>query len=541
MNHTRKTVAAVAVTTLFSTLVLGFQATPALADAKTINWTQSSDLMTMDPSQAADVLSSQLISQAGQGLYRMGKNGDVKFADAKSVETSKDGKTWTFKLRTDLKWSNGDPVTAQDYVYGWQRTADPKNESTSASLMTNMVGANDLISGKVADYNTLGVKALDDHTLQVSLLTPEPILPQVLVGTAFYPQNKTFVEKAGDKYGTTADDSLSNGPFVLKGWNGSNKAYDLVKNPDYADAKKVKPNKVAFQTVTDSTTGYNLYQSGKVDFTTLTATQVKTAKENKNFRELKSARTEYLAFNVKRGVLASKDARQAMQYVIDKETMVKRVVTGSGANSTTFTPMDVAKDPKTGKDFADVYKTDFTSYNKKKAQTLWHKALKASGQKSVKLTLLTDNDDGSKTQAQFLQSQLQKLDGLQVTVKSEPKPARVKNMLSSNFDMVLTGWSGDYADPLSYLGLWTTGAKMDFGQWSNKDYDAAVHAAQSTDALDKTKRMSDLGKADQVYQEDVPAVTLYYPASATLFNKEVTGVQVNTVGAQFDFTKAVKK
>lgn len=119
MNHTRKTVAAVAVTTLFSTLVLGFQATPALADAKTINWTQSSDLMTMDPSQAADVLSSQLISQAGQGLYRMGKNGDVKFADAKSVETSKDGKTWTFKLRTNLKWSNGDPVTAQDYVYGW--------------------------------------------------------------------------------------------------------------------------------------------------------------------------------------------------------------------------------------------------------------------------------------------------------------------------------------------------------------------------------------------------------------------------------------
>ena len=167
--------------------------------------------------------------------------------------------------------------------------------------------------------------------------------------------------------------------------------------------------------------------------------------------------------------------------------------------------------------------------------------MKDAHKQSVKLTLLTDEDDLSKNQAQFLQSQLQELKGLKVTVKTEPKPARVKQMLSSDFDLVLTGWGGEYADPLSYLGLWTTGTKMDFGKWSNKAYDKAVSDAQTTDVQDKKKRMADLGAADKVLQEDVPAVTLYYPASATLMNSKVKGVQVNTVGSMFDFTRAVKK
>ena len=525
--------------TVFATL--GAATLAAHADGKTINWTQTSDLMTLDPSQAADVASGQVISQAGQGLYRMGKNGKVELADAVSAKVSDDGKTWTFKLRDGLRWSNGDPVTAADYVYGWQRTVDPANQSTSASLMSNMVGATDLNSGKSTDFDTLGVKALDEQTLQVSLNAPEPILPQVLVGTAFYPQNKAFVEKAGSKFGTTAEETLSNGPFVVKGWTGSNKTYSLEKNPDYVDAKLVKPDEVTFQTVTDSTTGYNLYNSGKVDFTTLTATQVKTAKSNKNFRELKNARTQYMALNVTRSVLGDKNARQALQYAVNKEQMVSRVVTGSGTNSTTFTPKGVATDPKTGKDFTSAYATDYTTYNKVKAQKLWSKALKDAHKQSVKLTLLTDEDDLSKNQAQFLQSQLQELKGLKVTVKTEPKPARVKQMLSSDFDLVLTGWGGEYADPLSYLGLWTTGTKMDFGKWSNKAYDKAVSDAQTTDVQDKENRMADLGAADKVLQEDVPAVTLYYPASATLMNSKVKGVQVNTVGSMFDFTRAVKK
>jgi ABC-type oligopeptide transport system substrate-binding subunit len=543
MKNATKYMAVAAATTLFSTTVLG--ATPALAATKTINWTQTSDVMTTDPSKASDVASSQVISQAGQGLYRLDKSGKAAFADAKSVKVSDDGLTWTFTLRDGLKWSNGEPVTAQDYVYGWQRTVNPANASVNASLMYNVVNAKELNTGASTDFDSLGVKALDDKTFQVSLTNPYPMLPEVATGMAFFPQNKAFVEKEGDKYGTTAEDSLSNGPFVLKGWTGSNKTYSLEKNPEYVDAKKVKPKTVNFQTVTSSATGFNSFKAGDVDYTTLTANQTKQVKNDKtlkqDYRQIKGARTQYLAFNVTEGVLADRDARQAMQYVLNKKQLVNNVMTGSSTTSTTFTPAALVKDPNSGKDFATAFKTSYTKYDTAKAKELWAKALKKAGDKKVTLTLLTDNDDVTKTQAQFVQSQLQKLKGLTVEVKSEPKPARVKAMLGSDFQLVLTGWAGDYADPMSFLGLWKTGATMDFGKWSNKEYDDLLTAASTTHALNAKKRMADLGKADQVYQKEVPAVTLYYAASSVAMNHKVTGVQVNHVGAMFDFTKAVKK
>ena len=146
-------------------------------------------------------------------------------------------------------------MTAQDYVYGWQRTIDPKNASTSANLMYNIENAKALNTGEQTDLSALGIKALDDKTLQITLVAPEPMMAKILTEKGFYPQNQAFEAKVGDKYGSTSTDTLYNGPFKVVGWNGSNKSYRLVKNKYYIDAKQVKPKEVHFQTVTDSSAG----------------------------------------------------------------------------------------------------------------------------------------------------------------------------------------------------------------------------------------------------------------------------------------------
>ena len=245
---------------------------------------------------------------------------------------------------------------------------------------------------------------------------------------------------------------------------------------------------------------------------------------------------------MKTGILSNQTARQAMQRAINKAAMVKNVMSDSATMSKTFTPVGIVTDPKTKTDFAKVNAVKNTGYNTKEAKRLWQKAMKQEGLKKTSLTLLADNHDSSKNQAQFLQSQLEShLPGLQVTVKTQPKTARVKAMLSSQFEMVLVGWNGDYADPLAFLANWQTGATANFGNWTDENYDAALTAAQTTDVMDNEARMADLGRAEKIYQTQVPATTLFDVTNSVMINPKVTGVQINTVGATFDFTKAVKK
>lgn len=533
--------------TMLSSLVMvatlaGTEVSAAAATAKTINWTQNSALVTTDQSKLNDTASSQVVSQAGQGLYRLGKDSKAVKADAKTVKTSADGLTWTITLRDGLKWSNGEAVTAQDYVYGWQRTINAANASNYAALMYVVKGAKDLNTGVSSDYNSLGIKALDDKTLEISLVSPAPNLPSLMTTAGFYPQNEAFEKSVGAAYGTTADASLSNGPFILKDWNGTSKEYNLVKNPEYVDAKKVKTKKITFQTITDDTTGANLYKSGDVDFTVLSAAQTKANKNNKAYTLIKSGRTQYLDLNTTNKVLATTEARQAVQYAIDKQALVKSVLQGAGTVATTYTPAGVSTDPKSKKDFATAFTTSYVKYDSKKAKSLWAKALKATGEKSVTLTLLADNDASSAKQATYLQSQLEKnLKGLTVNVKTEPKAGRVSAMLSGNFDIVLSGWTGDYPDPVTFDDLYVTGTKMNVGKWSNAKYDAYINAAKTTNILDNDNRMADLGAAEKLLQKEAPVVSLYYVATPSLMRSSVSGVQVNKFGGQFDFTNAVKK
>jgi len=513
------------------------------ATYKTINWTETAQLGTMDQAKSSAAVDFDAMQAIGDGLYRNDKNSTPQLALAESVEKSDDGLTYTFKLRPNLKWSNGDALTANDFVYGWQRTNNPKTASTYAYLFSGIKGADDIQSGKDKNLDDLGVKALDDTTLEVTLDKPMPQLESILTMAPFFPQNKAFVEKAGSKYGTTAKYTLSSGPFVMKGWNGSNNKYTLVKNKQYWDAKAVKTPKIVVQAIKDQNTGYNLYKAGSVDFTNLSPDQVTASKNLKAYKVIPSATTAYVEFNQKNyPVYQNLKIRQAMSYAIDRKTLANKILTGTATPATTFTAAKLAKDPNTGEDFAkSAAVPGAIAYDKAKAKQLMKEGLKETGKKKLSVQLLADDTDASKRMAQFIQAQWQKMDNVKVTIKVVPFKQRLALSEAKKFQVVIDRWGADYADPSSFLDLATTNSDFNYGSWSDQTYDDAVNAAKTTDVNDPNKRYEDYKTAEQQIEKQVGVAPLYYQSSATLMRPSVKNVVLNPVGSPYDWKWAYKK
>ena len=479
----------------------------------------------------------------GDGLYRNDKSGKPALALAESVEKSEDGLSLTFKLRSGLKWSNGDALTAHDFVYGWQRTNDPKTASQYAYLFSGIKNADAIQSGENTDLSSLGVTAVDDTTLEVQLEKPMPQLESVLTMAPFYPQNQKFVEKVGKKYGTAAKYTLSSGPYILKDWTGSNNKYSLVKNKNYYDAKVVKTPKVVVQTIKDQNTGYNLYKSGKVDFTNLSPDQVKASKKNKAYKVIPQASTFYMEFNQKKvKALANQKIRQAISYSIDRKTLSDKILTGTATPATTFTSTKLAVDPNTNKDFAKAAEVKGAiAYDKTKAKKLFKEGMKEAGVKKLTLQMVTDDTDGAKRTAQFLQSQMEKLDGLKIDIKTVPFKQRLALSQEKKFDLVITAWGADYGDPSTFLDLYTKDSSFNNGSWDNAQYNELMQAAKTTDVNDEKKRYDDYKQAEQIIDKEVGVAPLYYRSYATLFRTSVKGVVMNPAGAPYDWKWAYKK
>lgn len=531
---------------LSTALILGSTVAPLTADAakyKTINWTEGADLGTMDPSKSTAAVDFDALQATGDGLYRNDKSGKPALALAESVEKSEDGLSLTFKLRSGLQWANGDALTAHDFVYGWQRTNDPKTASQYAYLFSGIKNADAIQSGENTDLSSLGVTAVDDTTLEVQLEKPMPQLESVLTMAPFYPQNQKFVEKVGKKYGTAAKYTLASGPYILKDWTGSNNKYSLVKNSKYYDAAVVKTPKVVVQTIKDQNTGYNLYKSGKVDFTNLSPDQVKASKKNKAYKVIPQASTFYMEFNQKKvKALANEKIRQAISYSIDRKTLSDKILTGTATPATTFTSTKLAVDPNTNEDFAKAAEVKCAiAYDKTKAKKLFKEGMKEAGVKKLTLQMVTDDTDGAKRTAQFLQSQMEKLDGLKIDIKTVPFKQRLALSQEKKFDLVITAWGADYGDPSTFLDLYTKDSSFNNGSWDNAQYNELMQAAKTTDVNDDKKRYDDYKQAEQIIDKEVGVAPLYYRSYATLFRTSVKGVVMNPAGAPYDWKWAYKK
>ncbi|MEE8857356.1 MAG: peptide ABC transporter substrate-binding protein [Lactobacillus sp.] len=507
---------------------------------KSINWMTTSELESLDPAKADDTASEEQIANTYEGLYRLGKNSKVEPGVAVSSSVSKDGLTWTFNLRKNAKWSNGDPVTADDFVYAWRRQVDPKTASSQVNNYQGIKNAIKISEGK-KKVKTLGVKAEGKYKLVVQFETPVPYF-KVVTAISLKPLDSKAVNKYGKKYGTKSEYAVYNGPFTSAGWTGSSLTWKLAKNKYYWDAKNVKLDSVNYSVQKTPSTDYNLYQTGKLDAAILDTQAAKSMKGKKGYTVLTLGNTTYLSYNYKKEkMFRNANLRRALSMAINRKQLLT-TIGDYNTQATTFSATNVVLDDENFADYVEKHDTDnnkYVEYDKTEAQKYFKKALKELKTKKISFTLMADDDDSYKKQTEFIQSALTEAfgDQISVSVSNLPKTTRVARQLAGKYQVVLGGLTSDFPDPYHFLSYMTSGQAYNFGKWTNKSYDKAVKASLT---MNKQKRKAALLKAEQIIINQQPVSPLYHMGQAWMIRPNIKNLVFNGEYPDFKHTYAVK-
>lgn len=506
------------------------------ASKQVLTWTETSTLATQDQSLATDSLSFQTLLNTQEGLYRLDKQQKPKLALAKSVKISNDGKTYDFILRPNAKWSNGDPVTARDFVYAYKRTVTPSTKASMAFYFYQIENAEAINKGQ-KDVSELGVKALAKDHLQIKLTRPVSYFKRLLAFPLFFPQNEKIVKKYGDLYGTQAKYTVANGPYILKNWTGTNKKWSLVKNKTYWDAKNVKLDQVNELVTESTTTSYNLYNSNKVDATGLLGQQVAANKNSPAYHERLASAIQRLELNEEKvPAFKNKNIRQAFSYAIDRKSLVNDVLADGSVAAKGFVPSGMGSNPQTGQAFQDeAYVKSAVSYDLKKANALLEKGYQETGITTLNVELSVSDTDSAKKIAEFLQSSLERLPNVKVTITSIPYTQLITRQAAKDYELTVKNWQAIIADPINFLDVFESDSSYNNSGWKNAEYDRLLDEAENKYGAQPEKRWQLLVKAEKLLMEDQGTIPLLQVAKPQLLRPSVKGVYFNPTGIPYDF------
>ncbi|MDL4842922.1 peptide ABC transporter substrate-binding protein [Aquibacillus rhizosphaerae] len=501
----------------------------------------TSDIPTMDPPLAEDNVSIQYTDTVLEGLYRLAPGGEIVsgIANKDETEVSEDGLTYTFHLREDAQWENGDPVTANDFVYGWQRAIDPATASFYADYLMSgkIVNAAEIYAGEMAPTE-LGVTAEDDYTLVVELLTPVPYFESFAAFPTFLPANQAFVEEQGENYALSADSILSNGPFTMASWEAE-AGWELEKNDTYWDAENVALDGISVKVVKDSDTALANYEVGEIDRTSLSGTQVNDNKTSPDFNSLAETSVFWMKFNQ-----GSETAGEEMQNVNFRKALAKAfnkqsyidVVYGNDSNPVNFfVPEQFVEHPETGEDFQTG--SDVLEYDVEAAQEFWATAKEELGFEEITLSFLSGDTDVSKAISEFMKTELEtNLEGLTIETVNVPWGEQLEIMKEQTYELAVSGWGPDYADAISFVDLWVTGGANNDISYSNEEYDALVKSAKGELALEPVERFEAMQEAEKIALEEAAIAPIMQRKTSVLSKNYVNGMdELNPFGNDYSF------
>lgn len=516
------------------------QQTGAAKTPQVLTFSVGAEVPTLDPQKENSMPSMEVTSAIQEGLVRM-HDGKIQPGMAEKWEISTDGKTYTYHLR-DAKWSDGQPVTAQDFEYGIKRLLDPATASDYAFAGFCILNGYEYNSKKITDPNQVGVKALDAKTLQITLVTPAPYFEGYTNQASFYPVRKDIAEKYGKDFGLEASNNVYNGPFILKEWKHE-QGLVLEKNPSYWNKDAVKLDTVNINVVADTNTALSMYESGELDFVNVPMALVEqyTGKANVYM----NGAIDWLRINLNapdKPWFGNLDFRKALNYGLDREAYVKTVTKGlyfpytrltlpmvAGAGGGKYTeecPIDILPtkaDPAKAKDFLA------------KAMN----ALKITDPKTITVEIKTSDADNDRRMAEFIQDQWTRNLGITVTIKLVTYKQKLADDTAKQYDTVYNGWMPDYDDPMTYLELFESKNSQNSTGWSNAQYDTLVEGARVEP--DKMKRQKMLWDAEKILVEECPFVPLQCRQVAYLCKDNVKGVSRYFIGSDLDFVYAYKE
>ncbi|MGE5702306.1 MAG: peptide ABC transporter substrate-binding protein [Clostridia bacterium] len=489
---------------------------------RTNNFTEPNNL---NPNAATDIYSSNVLLQIFEGLTRINKDDKPENAMAQDIKVSDDLTTYTFTLR-DAKWSNGDPVTAGDFEYAWKWVLDPKNGSEYAYMLYHLKNGEKVFKGELP-MDQLGVKVVDDKTLEVKLENPTPFFLELTAFSTYYPvhsktamANPDWSKDAGPAY-------ITNGPFKLAEWKHKDKIV-LEKNESYWDANTVKLSKIEMHMITDTNTELSMFEGGELDMAGAPVSSIPfdampELKEKGVLFIKPKAATYWYEFNTTKKPFDNKKIRQAFSKAIDRKSIVQNITQGGELIATAIVPPTMFPENEQGL---------FKDNDVEEAKKLLAEGMKEAGYASIDklppITLSYNTDDAQAKIAQAVQDMWSKNLGVNVKLENQEWNAYYEGIKQGNYQVARMGWTGDFNDPINFLEIFKTKDGNNHTNWESKAYADLLN--KSATEQDPAKRKAILQEAEKLFIDDMPVIPFYFRGSIYVKSPKLKDVVISGMG-----------
>ena len=488
---------------------------------------------TIDPTLNTSVGGSTIISNTFEGLLRLDENEKAIPGVAEKYEVSDDGLVYTFHLREDAKWSDGEAVTANDFKYSWIRALDKNTGSEYAYQLFYIKNAEKFNTGK-ATADEVGIEVVDERTLVVTLESATSYFPELMAFPTYSPLREDIVTVNEEGWANEPETYVSNGPFQLIEWTMKDQ-FVFKKNENYWNADSVKLPGIVMKMVTDENTALASLKSGEFDMIdSVPSAEIENTVNDGLAKIYPNLGTYMLVFNVGKQdnlsddvkkALSNVKVRQALSLAIDRKAIVENVTKGGQIPAYSFVPKGTLNEA--GEEFASVEYYDANTANIEEAKKLLAEAGYPNGEGLPTLEFMFNSEGAHKNVAQVIQQDWNKL-GVNVELANQEWKVFLNTRQEGGYSIARHGWSGDYVDPMTFLDLWVTGGGNNDAGYSNAEYDSLV--AQAKAEQDSTKRWELMHKAESIIMEDMPIIPLYYYTKVKAAKPEVKGFRVSTLG-----------
>ncbi|MCL6661221.1 MULTISPECIES: peptide ABC transporter substrate-binding protein [Paenibacillus] len=506
----------------------------------------SAEPPTLDPAQAKDSQTNTVLKFLYEGLVRIDADGKEQAGVAKDWTISEDGLKYVFNLNPDAKWSNGDAITAEDFVRSWERALKPETASPYAYQLYYIKGAegynlskDETYKGtKVTDFSQVGVKATDEHTLEVTLENPTPYFLGLTAFYTYYPVHASA--DTNDKFFTDYKNMIVNGPFVMDQYSKGQKIV-VKKNDGYHAAADIKLAEIDMSLTNSSASELQAYKSGQLDYTgapngEIPSDQIPSVKAElpDEFKATGIASTYYYQFNVNEAPFNNVKIRKAFAMAIQRQLIVDKVTQGGQIPAFGFVPPGIRGE---NGEFRDEHKDDYFTENVEEAKALLAEGMKEEGYTTLPaVTLIYNTSDGHAKIALAVADMWKQNLGVDVKTENQEWGVFLENRQNQNFQVARAGWSADYNDPYNFLEMWTTGNTNNDSKFSNEQYDKDVK--DTVKSADPAARMAAFADAEKILiQDEMGVMPIYYYTNVSLTKPYLKGVQLDFSGA-IDFTRA---
>ncbi|WP_130806114.1 peptide ABC transporter substrate-binding protein [Senegalia massiliensis] len=495
-----------------------------LAEEQVLKMNWNSEPPSLDPQISQDATSSRILIDTLDGLIRLNEEGlpEEGSAMAESWEINEDGTEYIFHLR-DANWSDGEPVTAQDFEYSWLRGLDPKTASTYAYMLYDIVNAEAYNSGDIKDPAEVGIKAEDEKTLKVTLKAPNPAFLSKLQNSIFLPARQDKVEEWGEKYASDVEYMVSNGAFKVTEWEHENKLV-MEKNDNYWDVENVTLEKIEGIMTSDPNTIINLYETGELDVINVPSQYLEKYKDD--LIKSPEASTFYYTFNTENEFFKNAKIRKAFSMSIDREKIQEARTEGIVPPAWAFVPPGIpGPGDKTFREAnGELLKDVGNGASAEEAKKLLEEGLEEIG-KTVEdmngIKFLTFDSENSLQRAQIWQQYWKENLGVEVGIDTATFKVKIDRENKKDFAFSYSGWVGDYNDPMTFMDMWITDGPQNTAGWSNEEYDKLIEKAQTTTGEERMQAMMD---AEKILMDEMVVSPTDHSVKIYLQNPKVHGI-----------------